>query len=139
MARNATQATAFARRCDGEALEAPPLRILVADDDAWMRRLLQRSLGAQGHVVEVVADGRSLVRAFLDSPRPDLVVSDQQMPGLTGLAALQQLREQGVGTPFVLMSGDADAGLCDHAGRLGAQVIPKPFDPRDLDFIIAGL
>jgi CheY-like chemotaxis protein len=127
--------------CDGEALEAAEqtarLRILVADDDAWMRRLLARSLAAAGHDVSVVGDGRALEAAVFGPGMHDLVISDQQMPGGTGLEVLRRLREAQSAIAFVLMSGDADGALRAEAERLGAHVLPKPIDADALRLFIA--
>ncbi len=68
-----------------------PGRILVVDDEAVVRDLLERVLGGAGHEVEVVADGESALRKLAAAPF-DLVVVDKNLPGLGGLELLRKAR-----------------------------------------------
>jgi len=70
-----------------------PERVLVVDDDALVRRMLTRSLAAEGFEVEHVADGGAALAAA-ESSAPDLVVLDVTMPGLDGLAVCRRLRSK---------------------------------------------
>ena len=69
-------------------------RVLVVDDDPPLRRMLARTLAAEGYEVTVAADGgAALVEA--ERAAPDVIVLDVAMPGLDGLAVCRRLREQG--------------------------------------------
>ncbi len=107
-------------------------RVLVVDDDAPVRRMLQRSLAAEGFDVEVAADGGAALVAA-ERSAPDLVVLDVAMPGLDGLAVCRRLRAKGLpGSILMLTARDAVpdrvAGL-----RAGADdYLVKPFAMEEL-------
>ncbi len=67
-------------------------RILLADDDAATRDLVQRALALDGHAVVVTQDGAEALETLLAAPGEfDLLITDVQMPGLDGITATQQL------------------------------------------------
>src|SRR4051794_3740998 len=65
--------------------------VLVVDDDPSIRRMLERTLAADGHAVRTAADGGSALVA-VEQAAPDLLVLDLSMPGLDGLAVCRRLR-----------------------------------------------
>ena len=74
-----------------EVRSARPTRILVVEDDAALREILREMLVAERYAVDVAEDGReALARVYRE--RPDLIVTDLQMPGLDGLELLGKLR-----------------------------------------------
>jgi two-component system response regulator MprA len=98
-------------------------RVLVVDDDAPVRRMLERSLTAEGFEVEAAADGGAALVAA-ERSAPDLVVLDVAMPGLDGLAVCRRLRAKGLaGSILMLTARDAVAdrviGLEAGAGTSG--------------------
>jgi two-component system response regulator AtoC len=108
-----------------------PLRILIADADPEMRRLLALVLRTDGHDVVEVGDGSKLLEAIaslvIDGARTfDLIMSAQAIPGLPGVSVLAGLRSRGRRTPFVLMTGNPVVQA--QATRLGAVVLDRPFD-----------
>jgi two-component system phosphate regulon response regulator OmpR len=114
----------------GEAAEAP--HILVVDDDARLRALLQRFLSEQGLRVTAAGDAAAARRA-LAGIAFDLVVLDVMMPGENGLELVESLRREGHEVPILMLTarGSPDdriagleAGVDDYLG--------KPFDPREL-------
>jgi CheY-like chemotaxis protein len=92
--------------------------ILVADDDALLRESLCDLLADLGYAPRPAADGRGAIR-ILDHEACQLVLSDIDMPDMTGFALLGWIREHG-GTPAVLMSARADQHLATEAQRCGA-------------------
>jgi CheY-like chemotaxis protein len=114
------------------------LTVLVAEDDPEMRRLLATVLPRWGFDVTLAHDGDELVglvRAFVAAggARPDLIISDVRMPGPSGLAVLEYLRENDRATPFVVITAFGDAHTHAEATRLGAaRVLDKPFDLNHL-------
>jgi two-component system response regulator MprA len=76
-------------------------RVLVVEDDAAVRRMLERSLGAEGFEVTAAADGGAAL-ALAETAVPDLVVLDVAMPGLSGFEVCRRLRAKGL-TGGVLM------------------------------------
>ena len=118
--------------------ERPP-RVLVADDDPEMRRLVCDSLRRDGYeIVEETDGGRLLVRvaafyAFGGISQPvDLIVTDIRMPVCTGLDIVHGMREARWETPVILMTAFADDDVCRRAKKLDAVLFNKPFQMADL-------
>lgn len=102
-------------------------RILVADDDRRLTDTLAEGLRLEGHVVEVVHDGREAVIA-VGADEPDVIVLDIQMPVLNGYQVVERLRADGVGAPILMLT--AKDGEYDEAEGLdtGADdYLTKPF------------
>lgn len=116
--------------------------VLVAEDHALLRRAIRIALERDGYDVLEAANGDELVQAIEAAtrdggPAPDLILSDQGMPGPSGLDVLGGLREAQWPLPFVLMSGTLDARTEARAYRLGARaVLEKPFDLAQLREIV---
>ncbi|MDP2762708.1 MAG: response regulator [Sideroxyarcus sp.] len=105
--------------------------ILVVDDDAGLRELLQEYLSAQGFQVATVADGSGM-DAHLARHTVDLLILDMMLPGEDGLSLARRLRAQG-DMPIIMLSArgediDRIVGL-----EVGADdYLAKPFNPREL-------
>lgn len=78
-------------------------RILVIDDDAGVRSLLQRGLSYEGFLVETAPDGEAGLAAVRDRP-PELVILDVMLPGLDGLEVLSRLRRVDANLPVVMLT-----------------------------------
>ena len=119
---------------------AEDAHILVVDDDARLRGLLQRYLAGEGFRV-TTADTAADARAKLRIINPDLMVLDVMMPGESGLDLTGALRgEQGHDLPVLLLTArgapeDRIAGF--EAGA--DDYLPKPFEPRELVLRIRAL
>lgn len=114
-----------------------PQRVLVAEDDPEMRRLLTASIAADGYEVTNADSGPALLMAIgrfgLQNTLPAVIVSDVRMPGLSGLRVLEWLRGAGWSVPMILISAFIDDELVERATQLGAaSVLSKPFDLDDL-------
>jgi DNA-binding response OmpR family regulator len=112
-------------------------RILVAEDDVEMGRLLAEVLRADGHDVVVATDGADAVSHLrgawscdgLCTQPFDLVVSDLRMPGWTGLEILDMLRKSAPPVPVIIITAFGSEEVHQTARRLGAvAVFDKPFD-----------
>ena len=109
-----------------------PERVLVVDDDAPVRRMLHRSLAAEGFDVEVVADGGAALAAAERSV-PDLVILDVTMPGLDGLAVCRRLRAKGLrGSILMLTARDAVADRVIGLEAGADDYLVKPFAMEEL-------
>jgi two-component system response regulator MprA len=106
--------------------------VLVVDDDAPIRRMLARTLEAEGYEVRSAAGGGDALAA-VERAAPDAVVLDVTMPGLDGLAVCRRLRAKGLILPILLLTArDAvddrvrglDAGADDY--------LVKPFAQEEL-------
>jgi two-component system phosphate regulon response regulator PhoB len=106
--------------------------LLVIDDDSRVRTVVSWQLEAEGYVVHEAADGNSAWQAIVDR-RPDLVVLDLSLPGMSGLDLLRRLRDAGDRTPVVVLSGRSGEGDRILGLDLGADdYLVKPFSPGEL-------
>lgn len=118
--------------------------VLVAEDDPDMRKLLVETLRAEGFTVMECADGIALIEALVSrleaGEQPfDLVVSDVQMPSITGLSVLGGLSEweELRSLPMVLITAFGDPRLHELARKFGAvSVLEKPFPMTTLMRIV---
>jgi DNA-binding NtrC family response regulator len=108
------------------------IRVLVVDDDASTLASLSRAFRLAGYDA-VVCDNAVRALALLRAERFDVVVSDVVMPGKDGLSMLQELRDLGVDTPIVMVSGQATVDMAVRATRLGAaDFLEKPITTEKL-------
>ena len=110
-------------------------RVLLAEDDVHMRRLLALALRHRGYDVSECRDGMSLAdeigSAVLleETEAYDLVVSDIRLPGVTGLEILEGLSALPDLPPFLLITAFGDRETHEAAERLGAAaLLDKPFE-----------
>jgi len=106
--------------------------LLVVDDDARLRALLQRYLAEQGFRITAAPDAAG-ARAALASVSFDLIVLDVMMPGESGLELTEALRRDGLDVPILMLTAagapdDRIAGF-EHGAD---DYLAKPFDPREL-------
>lgn len=107
-------------------------RILVVDDDARLRNLLERYLGEQDFAVKAVADGILMDRA-LQREHFDLVVLDLMLPGEDGLSICRRLRAPGKNLPIIMLTARGEEVDRIIGLEIGADdYLPKPFNPREL-------
>ncbi len=111
---------------------APPL-ILVADDNREIREFLEQAvLTPAGYNVRSVGDGMSALTLAREL-RPDLVISDLQMPGLQGLELIRRLRQDRPTLPVILMTSEGSEPVAVEALRAGAaDYLAKPFEAEQL-------
>lgn len=113
-------------------MSAPPVRILVVDDEPPIRRLLRASLGSQGFEVIEASDGAE-ANARLAEALPDLIVLDLGLPDVSGQTLLRQWRERDVATPVLILSSRTDEAGIVEALEIGADdYVTKPFGTREL-------
>ena len=111
------------------------MRVLIADDDPVIRRLLEATLGASGHEVVAVADGTAAWEALAGDDAPLLAILDWVMPGIQGIEVCRRVRaETRPIRPYLILltakdrTEDIVAGL--QAGT--DDYIAKPFAPDEL-------
>src|SRR5664279_4081441 len=103
-----------------QGLRAPEkTRILLVDDDAAVLRVTQRRLEKAGHQVVACAGGAEAL-AILADQAFDVMVSDIQMPGVSGLALLRAVREHDLDLPVVLVTGNPGVKSATDAVGYGA-------------------
>ncbi len=107
-------------------------RVLVVDDDPPLRRMLERTLVAEGFDVTVAADGGAALVAA-ERTAPDVIVLDVAMPVLDGLAVCRRLRHKGLPTPILMLT--ARDAVPDRVAGLEAgadDYLVKPFAVPEL-------
>jgi two-component system cell cycle response regulator CpdR len=104
-------------------------RILLADDDAATRDLVQRALATDGHSVVSTQDGSEALDKLREAPGAfDLVITDVQMPGIDGIALAEAGTAENAKLRVVLMSGFSDElGRADHIKSRISRILTKPF------------
>lgn len=83
----------------------PPRRILVVEDDSCIRELIVHVLAGSGYQVDAVGDGAAAWQALLDTGHYDLIVTDNNMPKVTGIELLGRLRSARPDLPVIMCSG----------------------------------
>jgi len=110
-------------------------RVLVAEDDDSLRRLLELRLTADGYDVRLAEDGVTALRV-VESWRPDVIVCDVMMPHLSGLSVCRELRSRPAYAtlPIVLLTARCFDEDIQEVMRLGhITYMGKPFDFKALD------
>jgi len=107
--------------------------ILVADDSREIRRFLEDTvLIPAGYRVRSVGDGMSAL-ALAQELEPDVVITDHQMPNLTGLQLIERLRKKAPNIPAILISSEDSELMAFEANRVGAaEFLVKPFQADTL-------
>jgi DNA-binding NtrC family response regulator len=109
-------------------------RVLVADDDPSIGRVLSDRLRQLGHEVEHVLDGVAALRA---ADSADLLLLDLEMPGMDGFAVLDSLRAQPAAPLVVVITAHGDMSKAVRAMRAGAyDFIAKPFDAATIQLVV---
>jgi PAS domain S-box-containing protein len=108
---------------------ARPLHVLAVDDDPLVLMNTAAQLEDLGHRVTEAMSGEQALRIVLREPGIDLVVTDQLMPGMSGLQLVAAIRAERPDLPVVIATGYGETGIggLDRAARLG-----KPFTQPDL-------
>jgi two-component system phosphate regulon response regulator OmpR len=107
-------------------------KILVVDDDARLRDLLNRYLNEQGFAARVVHDATEMNRQ-LARERYDLMILDLMLPGEDGLSICRRLRGGGEKMPIIMLTAKGDEIDRIVGLEIGADdYLPKPFNPREL-------
>jgi len=114
--------------------------VWVVDDDRSIRWVLEKALGKVGVRVTGFDDAREVLRR-LASGAPDAILSDIRMPGVDGLALLDEIGSRHPGLPVVIMTAFSDLDSAVSAYQGGAfEYLPKPFDVDEaVDLVLRAL
>jgi DNA-binding response OmpR family regulator len=116
-------------------------RIIIAEDDEIVSDIARDALTKAGHIVGVAYNGADALRA-IQAKEPDLVVLDCNMPELSGLLVLREMRNSSAlyDTPVLVLTGRRDSRDVELAYNQGASdYMKKPFDPDELVFRVEEL
>jgi CheY-like chemotaxis protein len=112
--------------------DAPTGRVLVVDDNAEVRQMLEDALTALGYRTRTAADGAAAVRAVIDES-PDVVLLDVYMPGLSGVGALPTIVALAPHAKVIMISGAANEDVLKRSLAFGAHdYVTKPFEISSL-------
>lgn len=104
--------------------------IFLADDDPTLRRGLDLALTGRGYSVRTAASGPELLSLLEEAERPDLLLLDVAMPGMSGLEVLNRLRgdRRWSDLPVLVLTASDDASVVTATREQGAvEVVVKPF------------
>jgi two-component system KDP operon response regulator KdpE len=112
-------------------MSAPPLKVLVVDDEPPIRKLLRMGLSTQGYEILDAPSGK--VALELVAQKPDLIILDLGLPDVDGLDLLRILRQKNEGVPIVVLSSRGEEAAKVRALDLGADdYVTKPFGMEEL-------
>ncbi len=121
----------------------PMKYVLIAEDDPEIARLIADEIGERLYVATHVVANGALVPDAVAARRPDLLILDVTLPGLSGLDVFQLVRSdpQWAGVPVLFLTGSPDAAVSvAAAGETGVhQVMAKPFDTDVLVRVTDGM
>ncbi|MFZ3170974.1 MAG: response regulator [Carboxydocellales bacterium] len=106
--------------------------ILIVDDQMGVRMLLNEAFQEVGYKVELAANGpEALIK--IDQVRPDIVLMDMKMPGMSGLEVLREVKKQGKELKVILMTAYGELEIVAEAMELGVtEYVTKPFDINEV-------
>jgi two-component system chemotaxis response regulator CheY len=109
------------------------MKIMVVDDSTAMRMIVKKTLrlaGFEGHEITEADDGAKALAA-IKTAKPDLVLSDWNMPNMTGMQLLEALASEGLKLTFGFITTEATPDMRAKAIGAGAKfLISKPFTPE---------
>ena len=111
-------------------------KILVVDDEPSNRNILSQELNHKGYLVDAASDGSEALRK-VGSSRPDLIILDYMMPGLSGLEVLKELRKREEDIPVVMITAYGTVDRAVEAMKEGAyDFITRPFEPDHIALVV---
>jgi two-component system OmpR family response regulator len=115
--------------------------ILVVEDDPHIANGIQFNLEAEGYFVTVVAEGPAAVAFFQEHPQAiDLIILDLMLPGMSGYAVCEQIRQRDADLPILMLSARTLTEDRVRGFNVGADVyLQKPFDLEELLSIVRNL
>ncbi|MBI1734985.1 MAG: response regulator [Candidatus Rokubacteria bacterium] len=127
---------ALARRPEGGDPEVTKRRVLIVDDERTIAETLAECVGPD-YRVELASDGTQALAA-VRRERPDVILLDVNMPGLTGVEVLQRVRAMDASIPVIMITATPDYGAVTEALALGAfSYIPKPFSVKYVQNLVS--
>lgn len=117
----------------------PDANILIVDDEVELAENLADLLEFEGYNIEMSHSGEDALEKVAAN-KPDIVLLDIQLPGLSGIEVLEKLKAEYSGLPVVMVSASSQPQTREKVDRLGADgMVLKPYDQDDLLGVIAGL
>lgn len=110
--------------------------ILLVDDDASLRKVLQFNLEQEGYTVITAADGNEALRLY-DENAPELVITDIKMPGIDGIDLLKEIKRRDIDKLVIVITAFGTIDNAIEAMKLGAyDYITKPFNRDEMKLVV---
>lgn len=101
-------------------MESKGVKILIADDDPFVREMLAAILEGCGYAALTAEDGSDALAVLAVTPDIGLIISDMNMPGMSGLDLIKDLRKRDVQTPIIILTGNNEISVAIEAMNSGA-------------------
>jgi two-component system chemotaxis response regulator CheY len=115
------------------------MKIMIVDDSSAMRMIVKKTLrqaGFEGHTIAEAEDG-AMALAAIKASAPDIVLSDWNMPNMTGIELLENLGKEDIKIKFGFITTEATPEMRQRATSAGAKfLISKPFTPESFKEIL---
>lgn len=112
------------------------MKILIAEDDKLLLKIMEARLKKEGHQIVTAIDGRDALKQ-LDAHDFDLVITDIMMPFTSGLEIIGLVKKRGKNIPVIVLSAMGQENIVVEAFKLGADdFITKPLSPNELSMRI---
>lgn len=115
------------------------MKILVVDDSSIMRKIVVRTLkqaGFTGHTVEEAENGKDAL-AKIEADAPDLVLTDWNMPEMSGIELVKAMAEKKLGIPFAFITSECTTEMKNQANAAGAVAfLTKPFTAETMQSVL---
>lgn len=106
--------------------------MLYADDEPALRELVQNHLSLEGFEVETAVDGIEAVK-MLNKKKYDLVLLDVHMPKMDGIEVLKYMKDKGMKSRLIMLTGDGDPRIVSQCAKYGAMdYLTKPYNYHEL-------
>jgi DNA-binding NtrC family response regulator len=116
--------------------KSEPFRILIVDDNREIRTILEEYLKEEGHMAEGAGTAREALEKHSRTPF-DLIITDLNMPGMTGMELIKEIGKGDSTTEFIIITGYASLDTAIEAVKAGAfDYIVKPFRIEELRVVI---
>lgn len=116
-------------------------RVMVVEDEPGIQLILRLALSDEGHQVEGVTDGAAALQRLESGPRPDIILTDLQLPGLKGTSLVEAVHTDPAtrDIPIIIITGSITSAYNLPPRDTYSCVIQKPFDLNDLTRMVTQL
>jgi DNA-binding NtrC family response regulator len=113
-----------------------PFSILIVDDNREIRSILEEYLREEGYLAQGAADGKEALEKYAETPF-DLIITDLNMPGMTGIELIREIAKGDNTTEFIIITGYASLDSAIESVKAGAfDYLVKPFRIEELKVVI---
>jgi len=112
------------------------ISVLIVDDEEMMRSLLEKILSREGYKIRTAEDGIAALEMLREEPS-DIIISDMQMPRMTGFELLKEVKNEFPRAGVIIMTAFGDTYTVKDALLLGAdEYVTKPFKSYEISMIV---